>query len=268
MKVIYKPKGKAGEYSKYAINFYNGCSNGCEYCYLKRGVLSTTLGGDNPTLQKRYRSPEQAIRNFIADIYDDGIYEELKSHGLFFTFSSDPFLPETKVLNMLAVRVAVERGIPCTMLTKRADCISTLTDNIPIEYRKMVSVGFTLTGCDEMEPYASTNMERIESMKILHDLGFKVWASIEPIINPISSLAMIRASEEFCDHFKVGLRSGVKKDYYNNEELGGMFIAMEMNNIKPTYLKDSFVSRLKLNRESLGAPFVGADFNMFNRDEK
>lgn len=31
-KVIYKPKGLAGEYSGYAINLYNKCSNACDYC--------------------------------------------------------------------------------------------------------------------------------------------------------------------------------------------------------------------------------------------
>lgn len=30
-KAIYSPKGKAGEYAKYACNFYVGCSNDCDY---------------------------------------------------------------------------------------------------------------------------------------------------------------------------------------------------------------------------------------------
>jgi DNA repair photolyase len=44
-KAIYNPSGKAGEYSYWACNFFKGCSNGCEYCYLKKGVLKKTLGG-------------------------------------------------------------------------------------------------------------------------------------------------------------------------------------------------------------------------------
>lgn len=39
-KAIYNPKGKAGEYSEWACNFYTGCSNNCQYCYCKRGVMS------------------------------------------------------------------------------------------------------------------------------------------------------------------------------------------------------------------------------------
>lgn len=39
-KAIYQPKGAAREYSAWACNLYNGCSNQCDYCYCKRGVLS------------------------------------------------------------------------------------------------------------------------------------------------------------------------------------------------------------------------------------
>ena len=34
MPIIYKPKGKALEYSKLAANLYKGCSHGCKYCYV------------------------------------------------------------------------------------------------------------------------------------------------------------------------------------------------------------------------------------------
>lgn len=36
-RVIYSPKGKAGEYAENAANFFVGCSNGCTYCYLRKG---------------------------------------------------------------------------------------------------------------------------------------------------------------------------------------------------------------------------------------
>ncbi|KAA6320448.1 hypothetical protein EZS27_029784 [termite gut metagenome] len=52
-KAIYNPSGKAGEYSYWACNFYNGCSNGCTYCYLVfvRGDVSTKIYDSNGTLQ-------------------------------------------------------------------------------------------------------------------------------------------------------------------------------------------------------------------------
>ena len=50
--VIYSPKGKAGEYAENAANFYVGCSNGCTYCYLKKGRGKKVLGGDTAELKK------------------------------------------------------------------------------------------------------------------------------------------------------------------------------------------------------------------------
>lgn len=47
--LIYQPQGAAGEYAKWAINLYHGCSNGCTYCYNRRGVLSHVFG-DKPEL--------------------------------------------------------------------------------------------------------------------------------------------------------------------------------------------------------------------------
>ena len=50
--VIYNPSGRAGEYSYWAANFYVGCSNGCTYCYLKKGRGKKVLGGDTAELKK------------------------------------------------------------------------------------------------------------------------------------------------------------------------------------------------------------------------
>lgn len=36
-RVIYSPKGKAAEYAENAANFFVGCSNGCTYCFLRKG---------------------------------------------------------------------------------------------------------------------------------------------------------------------------------------------------------------------------------------
>ena len=39
MNIIYKPAGKAQEYSLWAANFYLGCSNNCSYCYNNQGII-------------------------------------------------------------------------------------------------------------------------------------------------------------------------------------------------------------------------------------
>lgn len=66
-KAIYNPSGKAGEYSRWACNFYTGCSNGCDYCYCKKGILGHTMGGDTPTLKKCFRNEQHAIEVFFNE---------------------------------------------------------------------------------------------------------------------------------------------------------------------------------------------------------
>ena len=175
-KAIYMPKGKAAEYAKYACNFYVGCSNDCDYCYCKRGLLGHAMGKPTPTLKKSFdgHSPYYV---FICELHDHIV--QLRKHGLFFSFTTDPLLPETQDLTNAAVLYAVNQGVPCKILTKRAD-FKVLDSFEP--FKHLIAYGFTLTGMDSMELHASTNMERISTMRYLHDRGFKTFASIEPVI--------------------------------------------------------------------------------------
>ncbi|KAA6337483.1 hypothetical protein EZS27_014444 [termite gut metagenome] len=89
-KAIYQPAGKATEYAKWACNFYVGCSCGCHYCYLKKGRGVKILGGDKPTLKKCFRGEAHALDVFENEMLQNR--EELQKHGLFFSFTTNPFL--------------------------------------------------------------------------------------------------------------------------------------------------------------------------------
>ncbi len=314
LRVIYRPEGKAGEYAHFAVNFYNGCSNDCGYCYLKRGqrshVWSTT-----PTLRAYFTNPsnrrkderdlnpeEFAIRAFALDIEQllqtDG--EELKRYGIFLSFSTDPLLPETIDLTFFAADFCLKRDVPVMILSKRTD---TLFDHSiahgvgfrywmaamegvqtlpPDSYGRTASLwnlafGFTLTGCDDEEPCANSNSERIGMMYALHELGFKTFASIEPVIDWAASYKMIGSSLSMCDHYMIGLHSGVKKDYYNAMQsmgyLYGIVQKLLPQHRNTIYFKDSVQ---QLVRESLSADeaqqllsySVGSNFSIFGTKGK
>jgi len=202
-KAIYNPSGKAGEYSYWACNFYVGCSNGCEYCYCKKGILAGAMGQDKPQLKKCFEHETDAFNRFVLELERNLLWEgknsSLYSHGIFFSFTTDPLLPETEVLTFWAAGYAVNKGVPVKFLTKCTDWVDPFIEVSKQDGfdKKMYAIGFTLTGHDELEPNASTNQERIEAMKRLHDEGFKTFASIEPIIHLSSSAKMIRQTERF-----------------------------------------------------------------------
>lgn len=271
-KAIYMPKGKAGEYAKYACNFYVGCSNDCNYCYCKRGLLGHAMGAPVPTLKKCFKDEEHAVSIFLREMHAN--IEEYRKHGIFFTFTSDPLLPETKAITYCAIEGAVRNGVPVKILTKRADFIN---DDMMLRltsWRNLIAIGFTLTGCDELEPYASANAERIHAMRVLHARGFKTFASIEPVISIGKSRHMIEHTLGFCDLYKIGLLSG-HKDYTKYDVMD--FIA-DVNHIicinsysfpdfEPqikVYWKDSVLEYIGMNREDLPKGIcVGADYNLF-----
>lgn len=217
-KIIYQPKGNAAEYSPWAANFYNGCSNRCDYCYNRHGIGKNILGKDEPTLKNSFGSDYDAINVFRSELekYKEQIIADGK--GLFFNFVSDPMLPETRGLNIACILGAAHfYHIPCVILTKCADWYGDFLRQTKIpdtngmnDYLNYIKFGFTLTGCDELEHGASTNADRIALMKKLHEDGFKTWASIEPVIDPERSLEMVRQAAPYCDEFKIGLLSGKK----------------------------------------------------------
>lgn len=265
-KAIYQPAGKAAEYAKWACNFYVGCSNGCTYCYLKKGRGAAILGGDKPTLKKCFRDESHALEVFEKELRAN--LPELQKHGLFFSFTTDPMLPETKNLTLSAAGIAYSWLIPVKILTKCTEWVNDYSLYVNTEttlgWRKSYAYGFTLTGHDELEPGASTNQERIEAMKKLHDIGFKTFASIEPVIDFESSYSMIWHTYRFCDHYKIGLMSGQKVDHDYYVKMRSFFLDV-VNTLAGTsdtvYWKDSFTKHF--DTFSNAPCNVNRDYNMF-----
>jgi DNA repair photolyase len=269
-KAIYRPAGKAGEYAEFACNFYVGCSNGCTYCYCKKGVLGHAMGGDTPTLKKCFRNEQHAITVFFNELYDPATgtpRKELMEHGIFFTFSSDPCLPETQTLNFAVINACLELSVPVKILTKCVAWMNTehgqlLLSNIFAKTH--LAVGFTLTGHDDLEPGAATNAERIEAMKHIHRLGIKTFASIEPVVDIPHSKLMIENSIGYCNLYKIGLQSGKKLPREDVRSFVQWVLDGSVLGLQPkVYFKDGLLAQAGIARESLPANCVGRDYSLF-----
>jgi DNA repair photolyase len=265
-KAIYSPSGKAGEYSYWACNFYVGCSNGCTYCYCKKGILKPVMGMDKPRLKKCFKNENDLEVIFRTELFKN--IEELRKHGLFFSFTTDPCLSETIDQTIYAVRLCVNNGIPVKILTKKADILMKNLDRFWFYSKKsdalnLIAFGFTLTGHDDLETGASTNTERIEAMRRLHDARFKTWASIEPIIDLPTSFKMICDTNCICDLYKIGLESGKKYDKKElNKFISGVIEQVKFSEAK-VYFKDSLLKAAGINRADLPENCVSRDYNIF-----
>ena len=214
-KMIYRPRGLAGEYATYAVNFYLGCSNGCRYCFLKKGVTAEVFGGDKPVLRKGYASVNDELKDFEKEVRMN--IEKLRRGGIFMSFTTDPMLKETGYATLKAAMVCVAYGIPVTILTKCTSEYGRFADGLR-EYANIVTIGTTLTGHDELEPNAATNGERIDMLRKAKEDGFSTFVSLEPVIDFKSSIQMVCEAVEYTDEFRIGLKTPVKKSNYPKKE--------------------------------------------------
>lgn len=265
-KAIYEPSGAAYEYSHWACNLFNGCSNACSYCYNRHGITSALLGADKATLKKSLVDKKTAFEIFEKEL--EQVKRLMKpTDSLFFSFVSDPMLPENRDLTIMCVEYAMEQGVKVQMLTKCTDWAF-----IPRYTKELeclcddIAVGFTLTGMDAMESYCRNNTaQRISAMKKLRSFGIKTFASIEPVIDIDKAVNVVRKAKPFCDFFKIGLvtKMGIK---FTKEQVNDLVSKVQfyVGNEIPIYWKKSV-------RDVVGNEFVDAwpnsvpsDYDIFN----
>jgi DNA repair photolyase len=199
---IYEPKGKAGEYGKFALNLYEGCTHGCKYCYV-------------PAIRRK--TPEAyAARAVERNFRWDALAEEirlLKGQSLFLCFTCDPYQPLNDGANYTrrVIKMCHENGVAVTILTKGGkrseDDLNYWAEN---SIRSaLTNYGATLTFLNDAdsrawEPGAALPVDRIAMLRKAHAMGIPTWASLEPVIDPAQSLEIIDRCHEFVDVFKVG----------------------------------------------------------------
>ena len=264
--LIYQPQGAAGKYAKWAINLYHGCSNGCTYCYNRRGVLSHVFGDKpelaapiirkrdkllNEYLNKNNITAHDAIKKGVVDhkglmatldiISKDlekiGIDRIRQDGGIFFSFTCDPFDIEADmfILQQVVLHLLFDR-IPVTILTKNVHWLqtglwkSTLRD-LTTDYKdiaRLLTIGFTITGNDKLEPGAPSTEKRIEALRKLHDeYKIKTFVSLEPITSNHAASEVIKETYDIADEIRIGAQSPIKKDRYYTNEFVGFVIAVK-----------------------------------------
>lgn len=204
MRIIYEPRGRALEYAPLAVSLYRGCPHGCVYCF----VPESTRIEPAKFLQPHPR--KDALSLLKKDC------EELQRCGdkreILMSFTTDPYQPLDigEQLTRKAIEIFIKYARPFTVLTKGGkrsmrdfDLLTTCPD--------LCRYATTLT-CDnlkseaEWEPHAATWTERIDALVEAHRIGIKTWASIEPVIDPDQSLALISMTHALgcVDLYRIG----------------------------------------------------------------
>ncbi|MCE5185100.1 MAG: hypothetical protein LLF76_03125 [Planctomycetaceae bacterium] len=196
--MIYEPKGEAQEYAYLAINHYTGCAHGCDYCYMRRMFEQKKM--DPPFDQPRVK---------------DGAWQKIKSVAKYegtkkrvqLCFSTDPYQPhDDRIALTRAVIMALRaHNIPMQILTKGGT---------------RACRDFELYGCNDLfgctltttnsewvsthEPHAAPYLDRCGALIKAKSLGITTWVSLEPVIDADEAIKVIRYTNPFVDHYKIG----------------------------------------------------------------
>ena len=170
------------EYGDYTMNHVLGCSHGCKYpCYafLMAKRFGKVKGYDEWIEPCIVNNTLELLRKEIPKLKD-------KITSVQLCFTTDPFMlgyEEIIEMSIESIKLLNANGIKCTALTKGI---------LPKELAKLSpenEYGITFVSLNEdyrekIEPGASTYLERLDSLKYLHERGCKTWVSIEPYPTP------------------------------------------------------------------------------------
>lgn len=196
MGIIYQSKGRAGEFAHLAANLYVGCSHGCEYCY----VPAFTHNKDFFTKQSVRKDVLWRLRREAPN------YAGTDKRVLL-CFSCDPYQPldDTEQISRKTIEIFRANDVPFQILTKGGMRAARDFDL----YGANDTFGTTLTFLDEPrskehEPRAALPADRIAAIKLAKEKDIETWVSLEPVINPSTSLEIIQQTHHIVDYFRIG----------------------------------------------------------------
>ena len=198
MSIIYEPSGRAKEYSLLALNHYTGCAHGCTYCWVP-GMLRL-----KPEDFHRQVAPRKFV---LTQVEKEAKKLACTDRRVLLCFTCDPYqvLDEHLGLTRKVLQILKRHSVPFQVLTKGGMRAARDFDL----YDKYDAFATTMTFLDprdsaEWEPNAAPPADRIEAIKTAHDKGIQTWVSLEPVIDPAQSLAIIELTHRIVDHYKIG----------------------------------------------------------------
>lgn len=199
--LIYEPKGRAREYAALACNVYRGCDHACTYCYAPSAtqrsradfVISATRGPDFlPSLEREAAKLLRAGQS---------------GPQVLLSFTCDPYsaLDAKEAVTRKVIQILHRNGFNACTLTKGGQRAMRDLDL----FGAGDAFATTMTLLDdaaslEWEPGAALPSERIATIEAFHAAGITTWVSLEPVIDPVAAMDIIRLTHTFTDLYKIG----------------------------------------------------------------
>lgn len=201
MKIIYEPRGRAREYAPLSCNLYSGCEHGCRYCYA-------------PAVSRKSRDEFAAdvkprvdiLRKLEADLCECVDRASIMPPVLL-CFMCDAYTPSEARFGVTreAIRAMKGAGLTVEVLTKNGPLAARDFDLLTPQDAHAATLTFLDDDASrKWEPGAALPSDRIEALKLAKRHGIRTWVSLEPVIDPVQTLEIIKRTHSFVDKFKVG----------------------------------------------------------------
>lgn len=197
--LIYQPAGRAREYAALALNVYSGCDHGCIYCYAPSATRRSA--------EQFYQSATRP--DFLTRLEKEAAKYRAAGVGgrVLMSFTCDPYqhLDEQSKITRRAIQILHRGGLNVTILTKGGRRALRDLDLMTAHD----AFATTMTFLDPVasrrwEPNAALPDDRIAAIAEFHAAGVPTWVSLEPVIDPAASLAIVPRLAPITDVFKVG----------------------------------------------------------------
>lgn len=209
MGLIYQPKGRAREYSDWALNIYDGCTHECSYCY-------------SPLVLHRERS-EFHSKATLRKGFFKRLQHQLSSGNIpvgaqvLLCFTCDPYQPIERdtFFTRRTITMLKEAGLDICVLTKAPTLAYRDVDLYGPNDAFATTLTFSSARFQESlqwEQRAELPHQRIMGLKAFHDAGVRTWVSLEPIVDERSLFDNITDTHQFVNHYKIGKLNYMKSD--------------------------------------------------------
>jgi len=211
---IYKPSGRAGEYSLLAVNHYTGCPHRCEYCYVPLALHIP---------REEFHKRVEPRKDILMIVGKQAARLAGTDRRVMLSFACDPYPGVEARLKVTRdiLKILVKNDVPFQVLTKAGQLAYRDFD---LYRRGLDAFAVTLTTLDdetatEIEPGAAPPSERMEMLRAAHDRGIETWVSLEPVIQPMESIT----AEQWREFGRRVMDAcvGSKTAYYIKQDLAG-----------------------------------------------
>ena len=218
LKALYQPRGRAREYSDWALNLYSGCCHGCRYCFGPAVTHKTREQFSHPQPRVGILAKLEHDLNAMAVYCASRMQEPSPAAGLpkhvHLCFTCDPYQADEEDFELTrgAITLLHDADIGVQILTKSGElCQRDFGHDARVHLggHPHDSFGVTLTFADEVaarswEPNADPPYARMAALKQARKLGIRTWCSLEPVIDPEETLRIIDLTHDYVGFYRVG----------------------------------------------------------------